>query len=236
MKKVAALALLALSTNALAQVYKCVEAGNVVFSDVPCQRSGSKMIDVKPATGGPVNRSSEYWEEKQRREQEARSRAQAEQAREDAEYRKLSAQVEQDRQMQRAAMEAESAARKARLKPSPTASCSPSNPELSDFKKLDGMVIRFDGVRDVATSSLRVSMTAPLMRMNEIKTDAALLDFKADCIKVLKENALIYMALTIEFFQHFSATGTENTVAIKDAAIYHANYRTGRKMYKALEK
>ncbi len=217
-----------------AQVYKCVENGSVVFSDYPCQRSGAKTIDVKPATGGPVNRSSEYWEETQRKEREQRARAQAERAREDVEYRKLSAAVEEDRRRQAEAAEAAAIARRARLRPSPTAACSPSNPELSDFKKLDGLVTRFDGVLGIAESTSRIALSGPLLRMNEIKVDASYIEFKTDCLKVMKENALFYMTHVIEMFKTFSAGGSQNKMLLEDAALYRENYRNGKTMYRVL--
>lgn len=67
---------------ASAQVYKCLEGGRQVFSDTPCPQAESKMIDVRPAAGGPVNRSSEYWAEKERREKAAAEREEAELRRE----------------------------------------------------------------------------------------------------------------------------------------------------------
>lgn len=67
-----------IASPALSQVYKCTEGGRVVFSDYPCQRTDAKMIDVRPAAGGPVNRSSEYWEEQRRKEQLEAERREAE--------------------------------------------------------------------------------------------------------------------------------------------------------------
>lgn len=77
---------------AVAQVYKCTEGGKVVFSDYPCQRTDSKMIDVRPAAGGPVNRSTEYWAEQERR------------ARIDAERNEAEIQREADRRLRATAV------------------------------------------------------------------------------------------------------------------------------------
>lgn len=49
MKKIAALALVLVSTGAVAQVYKCSIGGQVAFSDQPCP--GGSAVKVKPAAG-----------------------------------------------------------------------------------------------------------------------------------------------------------------------------------------
>lgn len=93
-------AFMVVAAPALGQVYKCTEGGKVVFSDYPCQRTGSRMIDVLPATGGPVNRSSEYWEAQEKAQREF----------EDAERRKAEARDLASRKAEQAARQAEEAA------------------------------------------------------------------------------------------------------------------------------
>lgn len=82
MRVLMSMILLASALPASAQVYKCLEGGRQVFSDTPCPQAESKMIDVRPAAGGPVNRSSEYWAERERREKAAAEREEAELRRE----------------------------------------------------------------------------------------------------------------------------------------------------------
>lgn len=60
------------------QVYKCNEGGRVVFSDTPCMKADGAAIDVRPAAGGPINRSSEYWAEQDRRAKVEAERQEAE--------------------------------------------------------------------------------------------------------------------------------------------------------------
>lgn len=93
MKKVLVIltAVTAIALPAQAQVYKCQEGGKAVFSDKPCG-VGAKVIDATPAAGegdpseynssaARLQRNMEYLREKEQREDAARERRYAEEAR-----------------------------------------------------------------------------------------------------------------------------------------------------------
>lgn len=74
-KAITAIAVLALSATAQAQVYKCDTSGGVVFTDTPCQADASPIAST-PATG-PYNPAAAYAARMRHTQELARQRAAA---------------------------------------------------------------------------------------------------------------------------------------------------------------
>lgn len=224
MKGVSVFLVAALASGfAQAQVYKCNEGGRIVFSDYPCQKTDNKAIDVRPATGGPVNRSSEYWEKKRQREEEERAREEAELRSYEAERIQANKKADDERER-----------RYAQLMPKREMSCSPSSKELGDFKRFDDLMVRFEEVRNVASSTPRIALSGPLLRMGEIKVDMASIQFSSECTRSLQMNAGLYVRTTMKFFQDFSAHGAEDKWIIMEMSRYKMHYTVGKGMFPRL--
>lgn len=206
-----------------AQVYKCNEGGRVVFSDYPCQRTDNKTIDVRPAAGGPVNRSSDYWDKQRQREEEERTREEAERRKYEAE--RIQAYKKADDERER---------RYAQLMPKREMSCSPSSRELADFKRFDDLMVRFEEVRNVASSTPRIALSGPLLRMGEMKVDMASIQFSSECTRALQMNAGLYVRTTMKYFQDFAAHGAEDKWTIMEMARYKMHYTVGKGMFSSL--
>lgn len=218
--RVLAIVLCIVATPSWAQVYKCSEGGKTVFSDYPCQRTDNKTIDVRPAAGGPVNRSSEYWEQRRLIEEEKRAKEEAEERRVRTEIAKARDAATEEKVKQISA-----------LAPRSDAACNASAQEHSDFSRMDDVIVRFDGIRKVASSTPKIALSGPLMRMSDLSVDLGKIRFSTPCLTVMRLNAELYIHTTITFFQRFSAYGVEDNEAISDMATYMRNYSRGRSIY-----
>lgn len=223
MRKALMLMAILVSPAGYAQVYKCNEGGRVVFSDYPCQRADAKTIDVRPAAGGPVNRSSEYWEKQRQREEEQLAREEAERRKYVAERTQAYRKADDERER-----------RYAQLMPKREMECMLSAKEVADFKRLDELMVRFEEVRNVASSTPRIALSGPMLRMGEIKVDMASIQLSSECTRSLQENAGLYVRTTMKFFQDFAAHGAEDKWTIMEMSRYKMHYTVGKGMFPKL--
>lgn len=236
-------------TGAQAQVYKCNEGGRVVFSDYPCQKSDSKTIDVRPAAGGPVNRSSEYHEQLKMLEEERSRRQRDEVERDVAARRKLMDEnvkreaKEWMQEQQRADREADELKKRIKreedrreaavraLSPSREMSCWRARFEKDEFKKMDALVSRFMGAESIASSTPRMQLAAPLLQLQGYRDDLAKAQFSAQCLGNMASNAMMYADMTLTFYKAFLANADVSRAAVEDAAKYLKNYQSGKTMF-----
>lgn len=252
MKRIVLLAALLMGSVGHAQVYKCNEGGRVVFSDYPCQRTDNKTVDVRPAAGGPVNRSSEYWERQRRRLDEeiaAEDKAERERAEEarrqhldavsaQARAQARAAQAEEKRQQQ----EAEEANRKRkeerarseamilRLRPSKDMSCWKARFEKDEFAKMDALIVRFMGAESIASSTPKQQLLVPIFQLQAYREELAKMKFSAPCLENMSTNALMYTDSTLALYRAFLASDDVPSIR-NDAKRYLDNYQYGKSIF-----
>lgn len=244
-----AFALMLASSFAQAQVYKCNEGGRIVFSDYPCQRTDNKAIDVRPATGGPVNRSSEYYEQQRRVEEERFARERAEIDRDEAaRLRLIDERVKREtkaweQQRQRAERDAEASKQRAKheadrrdaavraLSPSRDMSCWRARFEKDEYGKMDALVARFMGAESIASSTPRIQLAAPLLQLQGYRDDLAKLKFSSPCLVNMSSNAMMYADMTLTFYKAFLGNSEVSRASVEDAARYLKNYQAGKVLF-----
>lgn len=233
-----------------AQVYKCTEGGKTVFSDYPCQRTDNKTINVRPAAGGPVNRSSEYWEDQRRRQEAEDARFKAELEKSMLQERRPSSlsDIDQERRLRERQREAEQEAAQielrarrerekqfsviAEIRPRRSISCWKAMFEKSEFGELDALVSRFGGIESIALNTPRIQLSNPLIQLQGIREDIKKIKFSAPCLENMSANALQYADFTLAFYKSYAAGG-EPVVEVRNyAAQYLENYRYGKEVYK----
>lgn len=204
-----------------AQVFKCTEGGRIVFSDYPCQRTDNKTIDVRPATGGPVNRSSEYWDEQKRREEKAAADERAEWEREANERWKHKEQIARERE-----------AMFAKFTPGSKYGCAYSLSEKVAAKKMDELFGQYLSTSEVALTSPRIALAGPRIRLAELETSILRIPFQTACLMNLQLNARGFMTSIGSALREIAAGADRADEDVENAGRFLGNYMKGRVMYR----
>lgn len=212
------LAFVALPSSA--QVFKCTEGGRTVFSDYPCQRTDNKTIDVLPATGGPVDRSSEYWEEQRRREEKAVADERAEMEKEAAERWKHKEKIARERE-----------AMLATFTPNRKFSCTYSSNEKADARRMDELFGQYLSTSEVALTTPRIALAGPRMRLAELEASVVRLRFQTECLVNLQQNARAFMGSINATLRGFASGADRTNQEVDEANRFLSNYMKGRSIY-----
>lgn len=210
-----------IASPALSQVYKCTEGGKVVFSDYPCQRTDAKMIDVRPAAGGPVNRSSEYWDELKQREEKAAAEEKAQFEREAKERWKRKDEIFKEREATFAA-----------FTPREKFNCAYSATEKVEAQKMDQIFGGYLAATNVALTTPRIGLAAPRIKLAELEYSILKFRFQTECLINLQQNARGYMTNISSVLSSFASGYEKNEQDAADASRFLNNYIKGWTMYR----
>ena len=222
MRRLCVILVLALfAVPAFSQVYKCTEGGRIVFSDYPCQRTDAKMIDVRPAAGGPVNRSSEYWDDLKRREEKAAADEKAQYEREANERWALKDEILKKREATFAA-----------FTPREKFNCAYSAMEKVEAQKMDQIFGGYLAATNVALTTPRIGLAAPRIKLAELEYSILKFRFQTECLINLQQNARGYMTNISSVLSSFASGYEKNEQEAADASRFLNNYIKGWTMYR----
>jgi len=249
--------LLAIAFPASAQVFKCTEGSKVVFSDYPCQRTDNKTIDVRPAAGGPVNRSSEYWDAQRQKEEQAAAeiRAQYErEANEEAkrreanrrEYEREASEAakrsearrqqyereENEAAKQREAKRQEHEAMLSTFTPKAKFDCDYSRSEKADALKMRDLFSQYVALADVALMAPRIGLASPRLKLAELEPAIHQFRFQTECLINLQRNARAYTKTVGVMLRGFASGSAISPRDADDATRFLGNYMSGLSLYR----